>query len=146
MFARREGCPALREGGRQSDQAVRTEHSGPRAQRIPRRGAPRAEAGVPALLQVRAESLAGARARRRRAASVSGDWRVPRLLRPQRPRIGRLMPVRIGVVGAGALGFHPTRILRDVPGAVLVGFHDSNPERAATVSLELGVTAFPTLY
>jgi len=31
------------------------------------------------------------------------------------------MPVRIGVVGAGALGFHHTRILRDVPGAALVG-------------------------
>jgi predicted dehydrogenase len=55
------------------------------------------------------------------------------------------MPVRIGVVGAGALGFHHTRILRDVPGAALVGFHDSNAERAATVSRELGVTAFPTL-
>ena len=55
------------------------------------------------------------------------------------------MPVRIGVVGAGALGFHHTRILRDVPGASLVGFHESNAERAATVSRELGVTAFPTL-
>ena len=55
------------------------------------------------------------------------------------------MPVRIGVVGAGALGFHHTRILRDVPGAALVGFHDSSAERAATVSRELGVSAFPTL-
>ena len=36
------------------------------------------------------------------------------------------MPVRIGVVGAGALGFHHTRILRDVPGAQLVGFHEAN--------------------
>jgi len=55
------------------------------------------------------------------------------------------MTVRIGVVGAGALGFHHTRILRDVPGATLVGFHDINPERAAVVSAELGVAAFPTL-
>ncbi|HSQ29687.1 MAG TPA: Gfo/Idh/MocA family oxidoreductase [Gemmatimonadaceae bacterium] len=55
------------------------------------------------------------------------------------------MTVRIGVVGAGALGFHHTRILRDVPGATLVGFHDINPERAAMVSAELGVAAFPTL-
>ncbi len=55
------------------------------------------------------------------------------------------MAVRIGVVGAGALGFHHTRILRDVPGATLVGFHESNVERAATVSAELGVRAFPTL-
>ena len=37
-----------------------------------------------------------------------------------------LMPVRIGVIGAGALGFHHTRILRDVPGAQLVGFHEAN--------------------
>ena len=55
------------------------------------------------------------------------------------------MTVRIGVVGAGALGFHHTRILRDVPGATLVGFHDLNVERAASVSAELGAAAFPTL-
>jgi predicted dehydrogenase len=55
------------------------------------------------------------------------------------------MPVRIGVVGAGALGFHHTRILRDVPGAQLVGFHDAKPARAEQVSAELGVRAFPTL-
>ncbi len=52
------------------------------------------------------------------------------------------MAVRIGVIGAGALGFHHTRILRDVPGAELVGFHDSNPERAEKVSSELGVKAY----
>jgi predicted dehydrogenase len=55
------------------------------------------------------------------------------------------MSVRIGVVGAGALGYHHTRILRDVPGAQLIGFHDAKPERAAQVSAELGVKAFPTL-
>ncbi|MGH9887558.1 MAG: Gfo/Idh/MocA family protein, partial [bacterium] len=55
------------------------------------------------------------------------------------------MAVRIGVVGAGALGFHHTRILRDVKGAQLVGFHDANVERASKVSAELGVKAFPTL-
>ncbi|MEP6495197.1 MAG: Gfo/Idh/MocA family oxidoreductase [bacterium] len=55
------------------------------------------------------------------------------------------MTVRIGVVGAGALGFHHTRILRDVPGAQLVGFHEAKRERAAHVSTELGVKAFPTL-
>lgn len=55
------------------------------------------------------------------------------------------MTVRIGVIGAGALGFHHTRILRDVPGAQLVGFHDANAERATKVSGELGVKAFPTL-
>jgi predicted dehydrogenase len=53
--------------------------------------------------------------------------------------------VRIGVIGAGALGFHHTRILRDVPGAQLVGFHDANADRAAKVSAELGVKAYATL-
>jgi predicted dehydrogenase len=55
------------------------------------------------------------------------------------------MSVRIGVVGAGALGFHHTRILRDVPGAQLVGFYEANAERAAKVAAELGVKAFDTL-
>jgi len=50
--------------------------------------------------------------------------------------------VRIGVIGAGALGYHHIRILRDVPGANLVGFHDANPQRAAAVSSELGVRAY----
>ncbi len=47
--------------------------------------------------------------------------------------------VRTGVVGAGALGYHHVRLLRDVPGAVMVGFHDTDAERAARVSAELGV-------
>lgn len=55
------------------------------------------------------------------------------------------MAVKIGVIGAGALGYHHTRILRDVPGAELIGFHDQNPERAAKVSGELGVKSFPSL-
>src|SRR5215467_4946621 len=55
------------------------------------------------------------------------------------------MTVKIGVIGAGALGYHHTRILRDVPGAELVGFHDANAERAAKVSGELGVKSFSTL-
>lgn len=55
------------------------------------------------------------------------------------------MAVRIGVIGAGALGFHHTRILRDVPGAQLVGFHDAKPARAAQVSAELDVRSFATL-
>jgi predicted dehydrogenase len=55
------------------------------------------------------------------------------------------MPVRVGVIGAGALGYHHTRILRDIPGATLVGFHDSSPERSATVAAELGVDAYASL-
>jgi predicted dehydrogenase len=54
-------------------------------------------------------------------------------------------PVRIGVVGAGSLGYHHVRILRDVPGAQLVGFYERSADRAATVSAELGVPATKSL-
>ena len=53
--------------------------------------------------------------------------------------------VRIGVIGAGALGYHHVRILRDVPGAQLVGFFESRGDRAREVSEELGVPAFTEL-
>jgi predicted dehydrogenase len=54
-------------------------------------------------------------------------------------------PVRIGVVGAGSLGYHHVRILRDLPGAHLVGFFDRSTDRAADVSKELGVPALGSL-
>jgi predicted dehydrogenase len=50
--------------------------------------------------------------------------------------------IRLGVIGAGALGYHHVRLLRDVAGASLVGFHESRPERAQQVATELGVRAF----
>jgi predicted dehydrogenase len=46
------------------------------------------------------------------------------------------------VIGAGALGFHHVRILRDLSGARLVGFHDIRPERADQVSRELDVKSY----
>ena len=52
---------------------------------------------------------------------------------------------RIGVIGAGALGYHHVRILRDVPGAELVGFYEARPERASVVEQELGVRAYERL-
>ena len=52
---------------------------------------------------------------------------------------------RVGVVGAGSLGFHHIRILRDLPGVRFAGFFESKPGRAAEVSKELGVTGHPTL-
>jgi len=54
-------------------------------------------------------------------------------------------PIRIGVVGAGALGYHHVRLLREVEGASLIGFHDARPERAAHVSTELEVHAFESV-
>jgi predicted dehydrogenase len=53
--------------------------------------------------------------------------------------------VRIGVIGAGSLGHHHVRLLRDAPGARLVGFNELRPERAREVSEDLGVPASPTL-
>jgi predicted dehydrogenase len=49
------------------------------------------------------------------------------------------------VAGAGGLGYHHVRILRDTPSIAFAGFYDSNPERAAAVSSELGVPAHPSL-
>jgi predicted dehydrogenase len=51
---------------------------------------------------------------------------------------------RVGVIGAGSLGFHHARILREVAGAEMMGIFDADPARAATVSAELGVRAFAT--
>jgi predicted dehydrogenase len=53
--------------------------------------------------------------------------------------------VRVGVIGAGALGYHHVRILREVPGARLIGFHEARAERAAAVSKELGVRVYGRL-
>jgi predicted dehydrogenase len=52
------------------------------------------------------------------------------------------MTVRIGVIGVGALGHHHARILRGIEGAEMAGFHEANPDRAAKVASELGITAF----
>src|SRR6476469_5255108 len=53
--------------------------------------------------------------------------------------------VRVGVIGAGALGYHHVRILRDVPGAKLIGFYEPRPDRASAVATELGVDAYDRL-
>jgi len=57
---------------------------------------------------------------------------------------GALAP-RVGVVGAGGLGVHHVRILRDLCGDKFVGFVDENPARAAAVAEQLGVRALPSL-
>jgi len=54
-------------------------------------------------------------------------------------------PVRVGVVGAGSLGYHHVRILRDVEGAQLVGFFEERAERASQVATELDVRAYSDL-
>jgi predicted dehydrogenase len=52
---------------------------------------------------------------------------------------------RVGVVGAGSLGFHHIRILRDLSGVELTGFVETRADRARDVANELGVSAHPTL-
>lgn len=54
-------------------------------------------------------------------------------------------PLKVGVVGAGGLGYHHVRLFRDIAGARLVGFHDTNAERVAKVVAELGVKHFDSL-
>ena len=45
------------------------------------------------------------------------------------------------MVGAGSLGYHHIRLLKDLPGARFVGFFDTDAGRRATVERELGVPA-----
>lgn len=52
---------------------------------------------------------------------------------------------RVGVVGAGSLGFHHIRILRDLPRIKFSGFAETRPERALEVEKELGVKAHTSL-
>ena len=51
----------------------------------------------------------------------------------------------MGVVGAGALGYHHIRLLKKIEGAELVGFYDHNATRAPQVAKELETTAFSSL-
>jgi len=57
----------------------------------------------------------------------------------------RPRPIKVGVVGAGALGYHHIRLLKKIEGAQLVGFYDHNPARAPQVAAELETTAFASL-
>ncbi|HEV2179025.1 MAG TPA: Gfo/Idh/MocA family oxidoreductase [Gemmatimonadaceae bacterium] len=52
---------------------------------------------------------------------------------------------RVGVIGAGSLGYHHVRLLRDMPNVAFAGFYDIDATRAATVEAELGATAAPSL-
>ena len=54
-------------------------------------------------------------------------------------------PLRVGVVGTGALGFHHARVLRRMPGVEFAGIYDIDPTRAAHVAGQLETTAHPSL-
>ncbi len=53
--------------------------------------------------------------------------------------------VPIGVIGVGSLGFHHARILREVPGARMVGIYDTDAGRRNAVAEQLEVPAFNSL-
>lgn len=53
--------------------------------------------------------------------------------------------LKIGVIGAGHLGKIHIRLWKEIPNATVVGFFDSNPETAAKVEKEFGVTAFSSM-
>ncbi len=50
--------------------------------------------------------------------------------------------VRIGLLGCGRIGIAHARALTGVPGAVLIGVTDVEPERAEAVARQYGATAF----
>lgn len=52
---------------------------------------------------------------------------------------------RIGTVGAGSLGFHHIRLLRDMRDVDFVGFVETRPERAAEVVAELNVAVLDSV-
>ncbi|MDQ2889336.1 MAG: Gfo/Idh/MocA family oxidoreductase [Gemmatimonadota bacterium] len=56
-----------------------------------------------------------------------------------------MKPLRIGVVGAGGLGYHHVRLLRQLPEFRLSGFSETRPDRAAQVSSELDVPSYGDL-
>ena len=86
--------------------------------------------------------------RARVGAAVASRSRVlPPVHRRESAR-GRVLtaPVRIGVIGAGALGYHHVRLLRDVEGATLVGFHESRDQSVRhRLRARSGVTAFASV-
>jgi predicted dehydrogenase len=58
---------------------------------------------------------------------------------------GGAEPLRAGVVGTGALGYHHARILASSPGVELIGVFDRRPEVAAKAAADHGTRAFASL-
>lgn len=52
---------------------------------------------------------------------------------------------RVGVIGAGSLGFHHIRILRELPGIRFTGFVETRQQRATEVEKELAVRSHASL-
>ncbi|MBI2409091.1 MAG: Gfo/Idh/MocA family oxidoreductase [Gemmatimonadetes bacterium] len=54
-------------------------------------------------------------------------------------------PLRVGVIGTGALGYHHLRHLRSLEGATVSAFYEADATRASKVSEELGVRSAGSL-
>lgn len=54
-------------------------------------------------------------------------------------------PMRVGVVGTGALGRHHVRILAEMPEADLVGIYDLRPDAAAALAQQHGTRSFSNI-
>ena len=137
LLARLAGRPAVHQGGRQPDQALRAQQRGPAAQRLPGRGRARAEARVSPLLPLGAERLAGEGARARRAEAVSRGARSSCAFVEESGRgVGRLSaPCAIGVIGAGGARLSTTRASSAICRApAFAGFHEVARRRAPSRS------------
>jgi predicted dehydrogenase len=55
------------------------------------------------------------------------------------------VPIRLGVIGVGSLGYHHLRIAGGLPGVERVGFWEPRPERATEVATSLGAEPFSSL-
>ena len=55
------------------------------------------------------------------------------------------LPLRLGVVGTGSLGYHHARLLRTMSGVTCAGFYESDPARAETVASELSLRSHASL-
>src|SRR5512146_526159 len=56
-----------------------------------------------------------------------------------------MVPVRVGVVGVGHLGYHHARIYSSLPDVTLVGVVDTQPHRGRQVSEEFDAPSFDSV-
>src|SRR5439155_26720343 len=106
----------------------------------------RPEAGLPPAVQFRHDREPGHRQGARRAAADPRGGELPQVhRRVAAGSVGVSAPIRVGVVGTGALGFHHARLLSRMPGVGFSGIYDKNPARGAEVAQQLGTVAHPTL-
>jgi len=145
--SREPGRPALHQGRGQSGSPLRLELRGPAACRVLSRREAGPEARLPAAVQFRHDGEPGNRQGARRAAADSRSRELPQVHRRVAAGSAGVTapPVRVGVIGTGALGFHHVRLLRRMAGVSFAGIYDKNPARAAEVAKQLETVAHPAL-